>query len=61
MRTANGCCVERSTTSVSQQANLQIVCNEIELAELCPSSPTSINPQCDTKVSYAKMVGSNLI
>ncbi|XP_011311706.1 protogenin B isoform X1 [Fopius arisanus] len=50
LRNGNACCVDRSLTSVNQQAiNANMNCNEIELATLCPSSPTSTNPQPDTK------------
>lgn len=49
-RNGNACCVERSSMSVSQHVNNQIADNEIELAVLCPSSPTSIDQQLDTKV-----------
>ncbi|XP_044582352.1 protogenin-like isoform X2 [Cotesia glomerata] len=48
-RNSTTCCVEQSSTSVSQQVNNRIGCNEIELAVLCPSSPTSVNPQLDSK------------
>ncbi|XP_063995448.1 immunoglobulin superfamily DCC subclass member 4-like [Diachasmimorpha longicaudata] len=50
LRNGNVCCVDRSSTSVNQQAiNATINSNEIELATLCPSSPNSTNPQLDTK------------
>ncbi|XP_057326352.1 protogenin-like isoform X2 [Microplitis mediator] len=52
-RNSTTCCIEQSSTSVSQQANNRIGCNEIELAVLCPSSPTSTNPQLDTKGTLA--------
>ncbi|XP_001603842.3 protogenin isoform X1 [Nasonia vitripennis] len=45
-RNGNGCCVDRSSTSVSQPANMT---NEIELAVLCPPTPVTNNPLCDTK------------
>lgn len=49
-RNGNGCCLEQSSTSVNQQANVSGVPNEIELAVLCPSSPIEINPHADAKV-----------
>ncbi|XP_011633791.1 protogenin-like [Pogonomyrmex barbatus] len=48
-RNRNGCCMEQSSTSVSQQANTAGVPNEIELAVLCPSSPIETNPHSDAK------------
>ncbi|XP_043270057.1 protogenin B-like isoform X2 [Venturia canescens] len=61
MRRSNGCCVERSATPVIQQMTPQIVRNEIELAELCASSPTSTNPQCDTKGGHPNGVLENCV
>ncbi|XP_012283822.1 protogenin B isoform X2 [Orussus abietinus] len=53
MRNGNGCCIDRSSTSVSQHANPTTVCNEIELAVLCPSSPITTNPHPDTKGGHS--------
>ncbi|XP_011499958.1 PREDICTED: protogenin B-like [Ceratosolen solmsi marchali] len=49
-RNGNSCCVDRSSTSVSQPA---VTSNEIELAVLCPPTPISTNPLCDTKGGHA--------
>lgn len=50
-RNGNGCCVEQSSASLSQQANATGgAMNEIELAVLCPSSPIETNPHSDAKV-----------
>ncbi|XP_034940784.1 protogenin-like [Chelonus insularis] len=48
-RQNNTCFGYESSTSASQQINNPISCNEIELAVLCPSSPTSTNPTSDSK------------
>ncbi|RLU22847.1 hypothetical protein DMN91_005125 [Ooceraea biroi] len=49
-RNGNGCCVERSSTSMGQQqASVASASNEIELAVLCPSSPIETNPHSDAK------------
>lgn len=51
-RNGNGCCVEQSSASASQQVNVTGGApNEIELAVLCPSSPIETNPHSDAKVS----------
>ncbi|XP_033336778.2 protogenin B isoform X1 [Megalopta genalis] len=49
VRNGNRCCVDESSTSVSQQMNTRVTPNEIELAVLCPSSPVATNPHLDTK------------
>lgn len=49
-RNGNRCCVDQSSTSVSQQTNTRVTPNEIELSVLCPSSPVTNNPHLDTKV-----------
>lgn len=50
-RNGNGCCVEQSSASLSQQANaVGGAANEIELAVLRPSSPIETNPHSDAKV-----------
>ncbi|XP_076296458.1 protogenin B-like isoform X3 [Lasioglossum baleicum] len=49
VRNGNRCCVDESSTSVSQQMNARVTPNEIELAVLCPSSPVATNPHLDTK------------
>ncbi|EFN87203.1 Protogenin [Harpegnathos saltator] len=49
-RNGNGCCVEQSSASASQQVNATGgASNEIELAVLCPSSPIETNPHSDAK------------
>lgn len=49
-RNGNACCIDRSSTSMNQQANHQIAFNEIELAVLCPSTPTPTNNHSNAKV-----------
>ncbi|XP_017758579.1 PREDICTED: protogenin-like [Eufriesea mexicana] len=49
VRNGNRCCVDQSSTSVSQQLNTRVTPNEIELAVLCPTSPITTNPHLDTK------------
>ena len=49
VRNGNRCCVDQSSTSVSQQTNTRVTPNEIELSVLCPSSPVTNNPHLDTK------------
>ncbi|XP_015430760.1 PREDICTED: protogenin-like [Dufourea novaeangliae] len=49
VRNGNRCCVDQSSTSVSQQMNSRVTPNEIELAVLCPSTPVTTNPHLDTK------------
>lgn len=55
-RNGNGCCVEQSSTSMSQQANTTGAANEVELAVLCPSSPIETNPHSDTKVIEYRII-----
>ena len=50
VRNGNGCCIDHSSTSVSQHIPHNAV-NEIELSVLCP--PTT-NPHLDTKVKIIK-------
>ncbi|KAK0174616.1 hypothetical protein PV327_010374 [Microctonus hyperodae] len=52
-RNGNACCIDRSSTSMNQQANHQIAFNEIELAVLCPSTPTPTNNHSNAKVTLA--------
>ncbi|XP_066594612.1 protogenin-like isoform X2 [Prorops nasuta] len=49
LRNGNGCCEDQSSTSTSQQINVTVTPNEIELSVLCPPTPNSTNPQSDAK------------
>lgn len=62
-RNGNGCCVEQSSASASQQVNaIGGAPNEIELAVLCPSSPIETNPHSDAKViELLRELGSSIL
>ncbi|XP_076239545.1 protogenin B isoform X2 [Calliopsis andreniformis] len=49
VRNGNRCCIDQSSTSISQQTNTRVIPNEIELSVLCSSSPVTTNPHVDTK------------
>ncbi|XP_032682628.1 protogenin-like isoform X1 [Odontomachus brunneus] len=61
-RNGNGCCVEQSSASASQQVNaIGGAPNEIELAVLCPSSPIETNPHSDAKGAQSNGVFENCV